>query len=72
MKRVMLLALSGLAVAWTLHLTAQETTRPFKPVTGEMLQKPSPSDWLMWRRTLDSQGFQAACPGGLAQAAEVG
>jgi alcohol dehydrogenase (cytochrome c) len=57
MKRVMLLALSGLAVAWTLHLTAQETTRPFKPVTDEMLQKPSPSDWLMWRRTLDSQGF---------------
>jgi alcohol dehydrogenase (cytochrome c) len=32
-------------------------TRPFVPVTDEMLQKPSPSDWLMWRRTLDSLGY---------------
>ena len=27
------------------------------PVTDEMLWKPSPADWLMWRRTLDSWGF---------------
>ena len=27
------------------------------PVTDEMLQKPDPANWLMWRRTLDSQGF---------------
>jgi PQQ-dependent dehydrogenase (methanol/ethanol family) len=27
------------------------------PVTDEMLWKPNPADWLMWRRTLDSHGF---------------
>jgi hypothetical protein len=30
---------------------------PFPAVTDEMLWKPSPSDWLSWRRTLDSHGF---------------
>jgi alcohol dehydrogenase (cytochrome c) len=29
----------------------------FPPVTDEMLWKPSPSDWLSWRRTLDSHGY---------------
>ncbi len=29
----------------------------FVPVTDTMLQKPDPSDWLMWRRTLDSWGY---------------
>lgn len=29
----------------------------FVPVTDEMLSDPDPADWLMWRRTLDSQGF---------------
>jgi len=57
MKRVALLLLAVVAVAWTLHLAAQETTRPFVPVNDEMLQKPDPANWLMWRRTLDSQGF---------------
>ena len=57
MKRVALLLLALVAVAWTLHLAAQETTRPFVPVNDEMLQKPDPANWLMWRRTLDSQGF---------------
>ena len=28
----------------------------FTPVTDAMLQDPSPDDWLMWRRTLDSWG----------------
>jgi alcohol dehydrogenase (cytochrome c) len=27
------------------------------PVTDALLQKPPPSDWLSWRRTLDGQGF---------------
>ena len=31
--------------------------RPFVPVTDEMLRKPDPADWLMWRRTLDSWGY---------------
>ncbi len=37
----------------------QQRTRQgaFVPVTDEMLWKPNPSDWLTWRRTLDSQGF---------------
>ena len=29
----------------------------FIPVTDEMLQNPAASDWLMWRRTLDSWGY---------------
>ena len=29
----------------------------FPPVTDSMLQDPAPSDWLMWRRTLDSWGY---------------
>ncbi len=29
----------------------------FVPVTDEILQRPDPDDWLMWRRTLDSWGY---------------
>ena len=29
----------------------------FAPVTGEMLVKPSPDDWLMYSRTYDAQRF---------------
>ena len=29
----------------------------FTPVTDEMLQDPPPSEWLMWRRTLDGWGY---------------
>ena len=31
--------------------------KAFVPVTDEMLWKPNPANWLMWRRTLDSHGF---------------
>jgi len=31
--------------------------RRFVPVTDAMLQKPSPNDWPMWRRTLDGWGY---------------
>jgi alcohol dehydrogenase (cytochrome c) len=52
------LALAGVAaVAWTVSAPAQQQTRPFVPVTDEMLWKPNPADWLMWRRTLDSSGY---------------
>src|SRR5690348_15157922 len=34
-----------------------QNARPFVPVTDEMLAKPDPGDWLMWRRTLDSWGY---------------
>lgn len=36
--------------------SAQEADS-FPPVTDAMLQDPAPSDWLMWRRTLDSWGY---------------
>ena len=32
-------------------------SRPFTPVTDGMLKDPPASDWLMWRRTLNSWGF---------------
>jgi alcohol dehydrogenase (cytochrome c) len=31
--------------------------REITPVTSQMLAKPDPADWLMWRRTLDSWGY---------------
>src|SRR4030081_956327 len=33
------------------------TVKSFKPVTAEMLLKPDPADWLMWRRTYDAWGY---------------
>jgi PQQ-dependent dehydrogenase (methanol/ethanol family) len=63
MNRLLPVALLAvLAFAGTLHMRAQEPPqqtpqRPFIPVTDEMLQKPDPANWMMWRRTLDSQGF---------------
>jgi PQQ-dependent dehydrogenase (methanol/ethanol family) len=35
----------------------QSGARRWVPVTDAMLQKPDPSDWLMWRRTLDGWGY---------------
>ena len=43
-------------VIGTVTAGAQQT-RPYVPVTDEMLWKPNPADWLMWRRTLDSSGY---------------
>jgi len=60
MKRMWLpLAVVLFAVAAGLTGRAQnvQNAAPFPPVTDEMLWKPSPSDWLSWRRTLDSQGY---------------
>lgn len=33
------------------------TLAALTPVTDDMLARPSPSDWLMWRRTYDGLGF---------------
>ena len=58
MKRLFVpLVLIAVACVLSLRGVAQEATRPFVPVTDEMLQKPDPANWLSWRRTLDSQGF---------------
>jgi PQQ-dependent dehydrogenase (methanol/ethanol family) len=59
-RRSLLFIPIGLVALLVARGAAQEPKpqpRPFVPVTDEMLMKPSPSDWLMWRRTQDSSGF---------------
>src|SRR5262249_385504 len=36
---------------------ASDVNKNMRPVTDEMLLKPDPGDWLMWRRTYDGYGF---------------
>ncbi|HET7882039.1 MAG TPA: PQQ-binding-like beta-propeller repeat protein [Acetobacteraceae bacterium] len=36
---------------------ASDVTKNMRPVTDEMLLKPDPGDWLMWRRSYDGYGF---------------
>jgi alcohol dehydrogenase (cytochrome c) len=63
MKRFFVAALLIGAVVSGASSVAQEPSpagpgqKEFVPVSDEMLWKPSPSDWLSWRRTLDSHGF---------------
>jgi alcohol dehydrogenase (cytochrome c) len=58
MKRLLTLAAVVLIAGPVLHdIRAQQGTRRYIPVTDEMLQKPDPADWLMWRRTLDGWGY---------------
>ncbi len=52
------------ALAWALLLLAPalpnveaQSRGDFVSVTDAMLQDPAPSDWLMWRRTLDGWGY---------------
>ena len=47
----------GLPVAAQDAAAAGEAARGYTPVTDEMLQDPPPSEWLMWRGTLDNQGY---------------
>jgi len=58
MKRWSILAIlvlfSGAAV---LAARMPQSARRYVPVTDAMLQKPSPNDWMMWRRTLDGWGY---------------
>jgi PQQ-dependent dehydrogenase (methanol/ethanol family) len=51
---VVLLAIVGPALRET---RAQQQARRYVPVTDAILQKPSPNDWPMWRRTLDGWGY---------------
>jgi alcohol dehydrogenase (cytochrome c) len=57
MKRLITIALAAVALTGGAAIRAQQAARTFVPVTDAMLQKPDPSDWLMWRRTLDGWGF---------------
>ena len=43
------------ALATSAIVSAQ--TKPFAPVTQEMLENPSPNDWLSYNRTYDSQRY---------------
>jgi len=62
MVRIMTIRKTGLVfITATLFaaalLLAQQPAPSFVPVTDAMLRTPDPSDWLMWRRTLDSSGY---------------
>ena len=57
MRRNLALVCAVLTVAGTWALRAQVRERSLTPVSDEMLMKPNPGDWLMWRRTQDGQGF---------------
>jgi len=52
-----MMALAALVLVSGLEVRAQEKARKFIPVTDAMLQKPDPTNWMMWRRTLDSWGY---------------
>jgi alcohol dehydrogenase (cytochrome c) len=54
---LVVIALAGLSTGAQQAQQQQPAPAPFVPVTDEMLWKPDPSDWLTWRRTLDSHGF---------------
>ena len=43
----------GACLLFGLATPAQEDVAVVTPVTDAMLQNPDPSDWLMWRRTLN-------------------
>jgi alcohol dehydrogenase (cytochrome c) len=47
----------ALAIATAAAAIGQTQTRPFTPVTQDMLVNPSPDDWLMYSRTYDAQRF---------------
>jgi PQQ-dependent dehydrogenase (methanol/ethanol family) len=47
---------ASLLIALTTAALAQPA-RPVTPVTSQMLAKPDPADWLMWRGTLNSWGY---------------
>jgi alcohol dehydrogenase (cytochrome c) len=56
---VMLLAAVSVGTIWTPMLAGQApvSRAGYTPVTDERLRNPSPSDWLMYRRTYDSWGY---------------
>ena len=54
-SRVIVLTLASLLAVSPIKAHAQPNGEQdaFVPVSDAMLQDPAPSDWLMWRRTLD-------------------
>lgn len=55
-KRRIVVPLTALFLV-SLGQTPEGQFSDFVPVTDTMLQRPSPDDWLMWRRTLDGWGY---------------
>src|SRR5690606_11537773 len=57
-RGVLMRVLSLIAVAALLAAAAVSAQRPaFAPVTQQMLENPSPDDWLMYSRTYDAHRF---------------
>ena len=54
---VLILTVTILSLAIEVVTVHAQTAANFIPVTDAMLQEPSPNDWLMWRRTLNSWGY---------------
>jgi alcohol dehydrogenase (cytochrome c) len=54
--RVLVLLIPA-AVAVGSSVVAQQQSRPYRPVTLDMLANPSPDDWLMFSRTYDAQRY---------------
>src|SRR5438093_5264675 len=57
MKRITLIVASLMLLVTATYSIAQQSAARFVPVTDAMLENPDPSDWLMWRRTLNSWGY---------------
>ena len=57
MLRNSFLILSILCVSAMMLATQGAQTQAFPPVTDQMLENPSPDDWLMFSRTYDAQRF---------------
>ena len=57
MKRLWLLLPIAALVVTGAALALFGQVRNFKPVTQQMLENPSPNDWLMFSRTYDAQRF---------------
>ena len=56
-RSVLVIAIAVTTFAAELVIVSAQSSDEFVPVTDTMLQEPSPDDWLMWRRTLDSWGY---------------
>ena len=57
MKSRVLFLLPLFALSAALILFGQQAVKNYVPVTKQMLENPSPNDWLMYSRTYDAQRY---------------
>jgi len=57
MVRTALVVSIAAAIALGSAALAQQQSRPYRPITQDMLLNPSPDDWLMFSRTYDAQRY---------------